>query len=484
MPADVPGEGTEITSDEQVVTALENPPRYQPFPSFGDFTTDTFDPATLSQFVDMMESLKSSVGNEQLEAAVTKATKWAAVDTGAIEGLYEVERGFTFTVATEAAAWDNMHLLVGEPAQRAINDALEAYEWMLDAATETRPITESWIKELHQVICRAQETYTVITAAGRQEHVLEKGTYKRYPNNPLNFDSAKFHAYAPVDDTAPEMQRLVNELSSEAFQAAHPVVQAAYSHYAYVCIHPFPDGNGRVARALASVFLYRSPGVPLVIFADQKPAYLDALELADAGTHSMFVQFIAERAVDVVRMVVDDMRRPARPSLNERLAEMRQSLLGRGGLSHTEVDALASLLFDELHSAFLRTIANNQLDPPLSAKAQVATGPLPAPSETHRNVPNARRVMLTVTSDPPATASVQYFFGVLVAKGTQDAADFVVAGGSPVGLLLEALIRDVKPTVSPALTYRLDSLTEHAFLSAVDAAIAAGEQQLRSSGYR
>lgn len=37
------------------------------------------------------------------------------------------------------------------------------------------------------------------------------------------------------------------------------------------------------ARAAISISLYRDPGVPLVIFADQRDLYLDALEAADLG---------------------------------------------------------------------------------------------------------------------------------------------------------------------------------------------------------
>jgi Fic family protein len=99
------------------------------------------------------------------------------------------------------------------------------------------------------------------------------------------------------------MARLVNELQSTSFAQAHPVVQAAYAHYAYVCIHPFTDGNGRVARALASVYLYRNPGVPLVIFADQRDIYIDALEEADAGHPQAFVQFISQRAMDTIGLI-------------------------------------------------------------------------------------------------------------------------------------------------------------------------------------
>lgn len=75
--------------------------------------------------------------------------------------------------------------------------------------------------------------------------------------------------------------------------------EPAYAHCAFVAVHPFADGNGRVARALASAYLYRRPGVPLVIFADQKDEYLDALEETDSGNAQRFVHFVADRLADL-----------------------------------------------------------------------------------------------------------------------------------------------------------------------------------------
>jgi Fic family protein len=77
--------------------------------------------------------------------------------------------------------------------------------------------------------------------------------------------------------TPSEMQRLVSEMRSDSFSSAHPVVQASYVHYGLVVIHPFADGNGRVARALASAFTYRAMSMPIVILSEHKTSYLDAL---------------------------------------------------------------------------------------------------------------------------------------------------------------------------------------------------------------
>ena len=54
---------------------------------------------------------------EQIEHSRNIALRAAAVETGAIEGLYEVDRGFTFTVAVEAAAWETALAEKGEAAR-------------------------------------------------------------------------------------------------------------------------------------------------------------------------------------------------------------------------------------------------------------------------------------------------------------------------------------------------------------------------------
>jgi Fic family protein len=283
---------------------------YRPFPSFAAWAELEINDAVYDPYADLLASARAGAAPTAMTAAVDRATRFAAIDTGAIEGLYEVDRGFTRTVATEAAAWAALATTRGDQVKNAIYDALDAYELVLDLATRSERLTEVSIRGLHEVICRSQETYAVYTAAGRQEHPLPRGEYKRFPNNPTNLRSGEIHDYAPPVDTPAEMHRLVRELSSPGFEAAHPVLQAAYAHYAFVCVHPFADGNGRVARALASAYLYRSPGVPLLIFADQKDPYIDVLEVVDAGDPRGFVHFMLQRVLDVIDLIRSFLRVP------------------------------------------------------------------------------------------------------------------------------------------------------------------------------
>ncbi|GAA1151084.1 hypothetical protein [Nesterenkonia lutea] len=116
-----------------------------------------------------MLAKREVVGDEALRQAVIRASRTAAVDTGAIEGLYTVDRGFTYSVATQAATWETLVRYKGEPARRAIEDALNAYDYVLDAATEDVVVSEKWIRELHMTVCAHQDTYDVTTNVGTQQ---------------------------------------------------------------------------------------------------------------------------------------------------------------------------------------------------------------------------------------------------------------------------------------------------------------------------
>jgi Fic family protein len=316
---------------------------YQPFPPFADWAGATVDESSFAGYASVLDELRSRPDAEPLTRAVEVATRAAAIDTGAIEGLYEVDRGFTMTVARGVAAWEKV-LAAREPVvRRSFEDAMAAYDFVLDLATTRTEVSEKAIREIHALICAGQETYRVVTSVGWQERPLPKGEYKDTPNNPTSRLTGETHSYAPPMDVSAEMGRLVRELRSPVFEAAHPILQAAWAHYAFVAVHPFADGNGRVARALASVFLYRQPGVPLVIFADQKDAYLEGLEEADQGRTQRFVHFVQERVADVIGLVQVSAE-AGNNSTAASLASLRETFLARDGMPLAELDVLGGSL--------------------------------------------------------------------------------------------------------------------------------------------
>lgn len=248
---------------------------YRSFPLFKEWADCVVDEVRWKRYLELVTK-SSELSPTFLQRARDIVKRAAAVDTGAIEGLYEVDRGFTFTVATEAAMWETSLDEKGSKVRSLIESQLEAYDLVLDAATKKIEITEAFIRRLHEVLCKSQETYLVQTEIGVQEQALPLGEYKHLPNHVRKQDGS-IHSYCPVDMVPPEMYKFCEAIRSDLFKSVHAVLQASFVHYAFVVIHPFADGNGRVARALASIFYYRAASIPLMILSDNRREYFSSL---------------------------------------------------------------------------------------------------------------------------------------------------------------------------------------------------------------
>ena len=428
---------------------------YSPFPAFVDWIPESYDGSVVDRYERQFASLRTKVSQADLDRALEIVNRYAAVDTGAIEGLYEVDRGFTKTVATQTAAWENALSLKGEGVKRAIDDALGAYEYVLDAVTHAVPITEVWIRQIHQIICASQESYKVLTAVGPQEHQLAKGVYKEMPNSPTSASTGRVHAYAPPALTPAEMTRLVNELRSPRFTSAHPILQAAYAHYAYVAVHPFSDGNGRVARALASVYLYRSPGVPLVVFADQRDRYLDALEAADAGDSGPFVRFVEARTVDAVSLFEASIQADSR-IFNADLDNLRAAFDNTDSLEVivSGADRVKAMARGALNEAF------GSMGLPRSVKvlSMDTSAHGPAAPNGWRSVGARERFRVNIDSEYPITVGSTEIFEVLL-RTTGVGAEYGIRMDSEIELF-EVWLRDVRPSETEALRLRMELWAE------------------------
>jgi fido (protein-threonine AMPylation protein) len=86
-----------------------------------------------------------------------------------------------------------------------------------------------------------------------------------------------------------------------------PIIVSAWFHHRFTQIHPYQDGNGRVARALTALILLRAQLLPLVIDRDLRLEYVKALEAADGGDLSALASLFArlERAAILQALSVD-----------------------------------------------------------------------------------------------------------------------------------------------------------------------------------
>jgi hypothetical protein len=259
--------------------------RYRPFLGAGAWRAVHVDEPRWSRYAHTLKNRIRDAGPAAWQQAQERLLRAAALDGTALDGLMPANPELTATVLAQsigAADSDPVIELVAECHRRALVLSSEA-------AVAARPIDVNLIAVLQDVITESQATYTVTTEKGVNVEVeLPRRQYKPVSNY-MPLPGGGLAVYAPAGQVADEMDRLTGELASATFAGLHPVAQAAYVHYGLTAIHPFADGNGRLARTVASIFLFRAVGIPLLIFADQWPAYYQAV-----GYHAQGVAY--ERA--------------------------------------------------------------------------------------------------------------------------------------------------------------------------------------------
>ena len=99
------------------------------------------------------------------------------------------------------------------------------------------------------------------------------------------------------DELNQKMQEFIMQLPTLK-EKLHPVEYAAMVHIIFVNIHPFLDGNGRVARLLMNLALlqngYNIVVIPPVVRAD----YILALQETNKGNNKNFINFISEMVLE------------------------------------------------------------------------------------------------------------------------------------------------------------------------------------------
>ena len=107
------------------------------------------------------------------------------------------------------------------------------------------------------------------------------GDFKVVPNGTyllLDDNSRKYHAYSKPFDVPRLMTGLVNYVESCKPENINKAISMyAKTHLIFGQIHPFWDGNGRIARLIANLILLRAGFAPLVIPATRRQAYISIL---------------------------------------------------------------------------------------------------------------------------------------------------------------------------------------------------------------
>lgn len=256
----------------------------------------------VAEFRTRWQEFVSNASEEDLKARRDMNLRRHAIETGILERLYELDYGIT-----EAFVAEGITLEVAEreggvtpDALRIISSQLNALEKLVEYVQAKRELSVFFIKELHSAITASQLTYDAHDTLGRPVQAeLKHGAWKTSENHVTRPDGSILE-YSPAIRVQDQMETLVAQYSKYVGKV-DPVALAAWMHHRFICIHPFSDGNGRVARALTLLVLLQGGLSPLVVRGSQREEYIHALDSANDGDLEPLIRLFARLEENALR---------------------------------------------------------------------------------------------------------------------------------------------------------------------------------------
>ena len=176
---------------------------------------------------------------------------------------------------------DGRTVLGPEKEIQEVKNAYQAYD-MLD---EFDPYSLRDLQKMHGIM-----TYLIL---------WDSGVFRNHNEGVFNGDICIF--MAPPPDRVPELMRNLFDWMNRERYVVHPLIRSCVFHYEFVFIHPFSDGNGRMARlwqtALLSewnpIFKYLPLESKIHEFQD---GYYEAIAACHvAGNADAFIEFMLDK---------------------------------------------------------------------------------------------------------------------------------------------------------------------------------------------
>ena len=261
------------------------------------------------QWLRIKQQVESSTP-DAYSAFTARLTRRWSIETGIIEGIYDLDRGVTETLVQEGIAADYIERgsTNKEPSElvRILKDHQDSIVSVNYWIEQGWPLTKIFIRSLHTQILNSQDTHTAVNQfGGRFDATLIKGEFKTQPNNPTR-PNGSVHEYCPPEQVESELDNLLRMYEQCDEAECHPLLSAAWLHHRFQQIHPFQDGNGRVGRAILTWHLVKKGFFPIVISRDDRADYIDALEKADAGDLTPLIELFVRLEKNTILQALDE----------------------------------------------------------------------------------------------------------------------------------------------------------------------------------
>ena len=191
-----------------------------------------------------MHGRLSTIGFDEQLKAMTESVTAEVVSTSQIEGITLNARSVRSSVARRLGVpAEGVAESVSHDVEGIVSVELDATHNFRHSLSQERLF--GWHNELFPV-------------ERRRHYLIDVGQYRTHAMQVVsgNMGRERVHYEAPDAARVPQEMELFLSWFNDNSIAATPV-KAAVAHFWFVCIHPFDDGNGRLARALSDMLLAR-----------------------------------------------------------------------------------------------------------------------------------------------------------------------------------------------------------------------------------
>ena len=177
----------------------------------------------------------------------------------------------------------------------------EALSYLDDLVKKKEKMSERIIKDFHAILMK--DTQFVLVGPQNNKIKIEPGKYK-YDNNHVILPDGSIHYFVEYLQVPGEMEKLM-EWYSENKDNLHPIELSAIVHHRLTAIHPFTDGNGRVARLAMNTILMQNGYTPAIIRNEDKQDYYEALRQADEGKPDSFIATVEKEVTKTITLMLN-----------------------------------------------------------------------------------------------------------------------------------------------------------------------------------
>jgi len=266
---------------------------------------------------------------------------------------------------------------VNRDDQRELLNYKKAMDFLSKYLGKDDPVSEGVVRELHRILVK-----------GVRGENADPGNYRRIQNYVVNSRTGEVVYTPPAPLDVPHLMREFTEWINKAKDIS-PILVAGIAQFQFVHIHPFIDGNGRTARLLSTLILYKTGYDFKRLFTiseyydKNRPAYYRAIQSVRKNRMDMtawlgyFVDGLRSQMEEIQQkgkqLIKQDvvLQKIRKTGLNGRQEKAVRHLIIKGTITVNEYQAIASCvrrtaqrdLEDLVKKNVIRVVAKSPTDP-------------------------------------------------------------------------------------------------------------------------